>query len=367
MKILIPILGFGRAGGYRVLSEFANAWLKAGHEVTFLCPDTSMEPYFPTAASILWVNRNGVIKDKCCTQLEQGARYKLQALFNGLRKVGKGYEIILANDSLTAWPVSLASCGAAKKFYYIQAYEPEYFELAKNFKAKILQWFSMKSYDFNLNQICNAPIYIGYKNVRATEWVPPGIDFELFYPSNLNKKNLRVSQEIVLGCIGRHEPSKGIKYVLDAFEILYAKDQRFRLHVAFGNLPVNWSHPGLIVVMPKSDKELGEFYRSLDIMLAPGIVQFGAPHYPVMEAMASGVPVVTTGYLPADSENSWIIEPSSAVAVVDAICDIVSCLSRQTKVDRALVDISSFEWKCVAKKMSDIFNGSLFVTEVPHV
>ena len=163
MKILIPILGFGRAGGYRVLSEFANTWLKLGHEVTFLCPNSSTVPYFPTSAKILWVSCSGEITGKGGMQLKQGVRYKLQALFNGLKKVGRHYEIILANDSLTAWPVSLASCGNAKKFYYIQAYEPEYFELAKSLKTKILKWFSMKSYDFNLTQICNAPIYIGYK------------------------------------------------------------------------------------------------------------------------------------------------------------------------------------------------------------
>jgi hypothetical protein len=33
MKILIPILGFGRTGGYRVLSQLATEWCKQGHAV----------------------------------------------------------------------------------------------------------------------------------------------------------------------------------------------------------------------------------------------------------------------------------------------------------------------------------------------
>ena len=195
----------------------------------------------------------------------------------------------------------------------------------------------------------------------------PGIDFKLFYPNNLNKKDFTETQEIILGCIGRHEPAKGIRYALEAFEALYAKDQRFRLHVAFGNLPVNWNHPGLTVVIPKSDKELGEYYRSLDIMLAPGIVQLGAPHYPVMEAMACGIAVVNTGYLPASKENSWIIDVGSASAIVDAVSDVICCPNRQAKIDEALEDIADFGWECVSKKMSEIFDGSLPATKAPRI
>lgn len=48
-------------------------------------------------------------------------------------------------------------------------------------------------------------------------------------------------------------------------------------------------------------------FRSMDIMLAPGSVQLGACCYPVVEAMACGTPVVTTGYLLADNDNYGIV------------------------------------------------------------
>ncbi len=38
MKILIPMAAFGTAGGARVLSQLANAWIDAGHEVDMLVP-----------------------------------------------------------------------------------------------------------------------------------------------------------------------------------------------------------------------------------------------------------------------------------------------------------------------------------------
>lgn len=354
MKILIPIIGFARAGGNRVLAEFANHWISDGHKVDFLVNEASSMPYFPTNARIRWVTNSGkLISD--AERVERMPRtfsgwINLVSLFIAISKIGKGYDIIFANHSLTAWPVTHATCGNAKKFYYIQAYEPEYYALVKGLKSRVLEWLSTKSYSFDLVQICNAPNYIGYKNIRAKEWVPPGINFDLFFPKSESKK-FSAAQEIVLGCIGRKEPAKGIKYVLEAFEMLYEQDQRFQLHVAFGNLPDGWTHPGLQIVVPQNDKELGEYYRSLDIMLAPGIVQLGAPHYPVMEAMACGVPVVTTGYLPANDRNSWIVEVGSSISIVVAVNDIVSGSEYRDKAMKASKDIAGFGWEPVANKM----------------
>jgi len=354
MKILIPILGFGRAGGNRVLAEFANHWIRDGHKVDFLVNEASSLPYFPTNAGIRWATNAGkLISD--AERAERSPRIvngwiNLVSLYGAISKIGKDYDIILANHSLTAWPVALATCGSANKFYYIQAYEPEYYALGKGLKSRVLGWLSTRSYGLGLLQVCNAPNYIGYKNIRAKEWVPPGINFKLFFQKT-ESKDFSNAREIVLGCIGRKEPAKGIKFVLEAFEILYKQDQRFQLHVAFGNLPDGWAHPGLKVVVPRNDKELAEFYRSLDIMLAPGTVQLGAPHYPVMEAMACGVPVVTTGYLPASVKNSWIVEVGSSNSIVAAVNDIVSGSEYRDKVLKASQDIAGFGWKSVAHKM----------------
>ena len=61
MRILIPILGFAAQGGYRVLAELANAWIRRGHECDFLVPSTSPEPYFPTSARVVRCDLGGKI------------------------------------------------------------------------------------------------------------------------------------------------------------------------------------------------------------------------------------------------------------------------------------------------------------------
>jgi glycosyltransferase involved in cell wall biosynthesis len=354
MKIAIPILGFGRGGGYRVLSKLANEWIGQGHQVDFICPAASDQPYFPTTARILWVDTFGRrLQFPSGSSNRSGWRYLL-SLFCGLWRLGRGYDIVLANQSLTAWPVALARTGSAKKCYYIQAYEPEYYKLESGLKSVLLEWVSASSYRFDLHQICNAPLYLGYRDIKATEWVPPGIDFQVFYPKTL-VSTLAGRDQIVLGCIGRHEPAKGTQLVLSAFEKLHESDSRYRLRVAFGNLPEDFQHPAVEVVVPRNDVELAEFYRSVDVLIAPGTVQLGAPHYPVMEAMACGVPVVNTGYLPSNIQNSWIVAVGSASSIVAAVTELASTEKLNEKVERALRDIAEFEWRKVAEKMAELF------------
>lgn len=360
MKILIPVLDFGRAGGYRVLSQLANLWISQGHEVDFLCPSTTSTPYFPTVAKILRVNIYGHLVEGSY-QEASGNRRGIRAhkyllrLYLGLCSVGCDYGVILANHSLTAWPVALARCGSARKFYYIQAYEPEYYELETGWRPRVLGWLSIASYKFPLKQVCNAPVYIGYKGIKAKDWVPPGVDSTIFFPKT-NQKELRTASEIVVGCIGRNEPAKGISFVLEAFEILWNSNRRFRLRVAYGNLPQGWSHCALEIVVPANDRELGEYYRSLDIMIAPGTVQLGAPHYPVIEAMACAVPLVTTGYIPASNENSWIVPVGDAQAIAAAVDTIVNSppIVIQSQMLRATRAVEEFRWETVSQKFLHI-------------
>lgn len=363
MKIIIPIIGFGRAGGYRVLSELANNWVKTGHQVDFLVDERSDDPYFPTNANILRFDKKGkILKNDTKTGEKafsvNGNAFSIYfGMFRALQGIGARYDAILANHSLTAIPVTLARTGSAKKFYYIQAYEPEYYDLEKGIKAKLLKWLSVLSYKLPLHQIANAPIYIGYRGISASQWIPPGVDEAVFFRRAISPK-FEPGKPWFIGVIGRHEPAKGTNYVLQAFEKLAKRDANVHLKVAFGNLPQGWSHERAEVVMPKNDNELAHFYRTVDILVAPGTVQLGACHYPVLEAMACGTPVITTGYLPANRENSWIVPIHDANAIASALEDIF--LMQETEREKILANahsaISDFYWKYIAGKFISKMN-----------
>ncbi|PHQ98798.1 MAG: hypothetical protein COB39_07470 [Marinosulfonomonas sp.] len=359
MKILIPILGFSWGGGYRVLSKLADAWLDLGHDITFLIPETSPPPYFPTRAAIIRANRRGVIDDDgvfAKTERKRTGADNILSLYAGLTDVGSRFDFILANHSLTTWPVKFAKCGTAKKIYYIQAYEPDYYSLRTD---PIKHLLARLSYHFGLLHISNSRTYPKGSATGQVSFVPPGVDTDNFHPRE-NRTPLADSEVIYLGTIGRTEPYKGTQFVLDAFEKLHMTDPRFRLRVAFGNLPSGWSHPAAEVVTIENDNELADFYRSQDILLVGCIGQFGAPHYPVIEGMACGTPVVHTGYFPGNPDNSWLVAPENAQALVEGVNEVMACKTPATKTQNGLQFVSeNLAWGKVATQMLDIFDATL--------
>jgi glycosyltransferase involved in cell wall biosynthesis len=355
LRILIPLLGFAPSGGNRVLSEMASAWVRAGHEVTMLIHKEAGTPYFPTDARIVWTDVRGNLSEAVPPEGpprpgRRGLRY-LRSVYAGLGRIGRDYDVILANYSLIAFPVWAARTGRARLFYYIQAYEPEVFQMEGHPVKRLL---AALSYRLPLRQIVNGPLYLDYKGIAAQGVVPFGIDLEI-YRFKGPPAPLAGADEIVLGCIGSSGPTKGTAYVLAAFEKLWAKDKRYRLRVAYGNLPEGWSHSACEIVMPADDRELAAFYRSVDILIAAGTVQHGAPHYPVLEAMASGTAVVTTGYMPANDGNSWLARNRDSDSLAEKVEEIVAGADHEARVMRAREDVVDFAWDKVAAKMVALF------------
>jgi len=349
MRILIPILGFSPQGGYRVLSELANAWIRLGHECAFLVPSTSAEPYFPTTAKIVRSDRKGLHNDKCSGRKCTGAD-NIISLFAGLRQVGQGYDVILANHSLTAWPVRWTKTGKARKFYYIQAYEPQYYPVQRH---PIKHLMAKLSYLFDLRQISNAAIYKGL-GLRPLDVIPPGIDLSIFVPKE-HPGTFASDEEIVLGTIGRTEPYKGTSTALAAYRLLRREEHRLRMNVGFGNVtPAD----DLTITPIKGDPALAAYYRSVDILVVSCIGQHGAPHYPLVEAMASGTPVVHTGYFPGTPGNSWEATDTSVEAVAAAIRQVIN-LSPEERSAKAVaareIVAETLEWDAVARRFLEHF------------
>lgn len=357
MKIVIPVTGFGKSGGYRVLSELANNWIKLGHEVIFISHVKSIPVYFPTIAKILWIDNSG---NECNFQ-EKSEDYLLKkgilqffltlnSLRVALNNFCDGYDIVLANHSFSSYPVYLSKF-KGKKWYYIQAYEPEYYAMSKGVKNKIFRYLSYLSYYFPLEKIVNSHIYCDYKNIKTDKIVYPGLDLKTFY----SKKDIgKLNKPLRLGIIGRKEIFKGTKYAYEAFEKL-RKNLDTELWVAFGDSEIK--DKCIKNYQPKSDSDLSDFYRNIDILIASGTVQLGAVHYPVIEAMSCGTPVITTAYYPANNTNAWVVPIHNSSSIVESVLDIIENENVSDKIFKSLSDVNQFEWESIALKMIRRFNN----------
>lgn len=350
MKILIPILGFGQAGGYRVLSKLANELISLGHSVEFLSGDSSKNPYFPTLATIKWIDEKGLITtNKPC--LKQNAFSIQKRLTIALCNLPENsYDVILANHSLTTLPIKRAGL-AHKTIYYVQAYEPEFYSLSGGLKNRFLAYLSSRSYKMNLFTIVNAEIYLQYKKLTASRILYPGVDLKIFSPKNKELPNA-INRDLILGTIGRLEPYKGTRYIILAFKKLKLKYPGIQLHVAFGNPEDFKNEEGIYCCQPHGDEALANFYRSLDYYICAGYTQLGAFHYPVAEAMGCGIPVITTQYYPANETNSWLIKPQNVIDIIQQF-ELSESNQRltQLKVAQALIDVKQFEWNAVGKRL----------------
>lgn len=353
MKILIPLVGgFGKAGGWRVLSQLANKWIEQGNIVVFLVHKKTNSPYFPTKAKIIYYDNSGAVVHNSDSSYKSpllGALKMRVALKKALDK--QTADIVLATHSFTAEPISLSKINA-KKFYYVQAYEPDYY-YKKSLKEIIYKRISKKSYALGLNIIVNAPMYLSYKEINTDMFVYPGLDLSNFKPIERKQNG-----KIILGTIGRLEEYKGTKYIVEAFRNLRKEfGDKIELHMAFGDARLS-NEDGISIVIPNGDQELAAYYNSLDMYICAGTIQLEAVHYPVIESMACKIPVITTGYQPADESNSWKIPIKNSEQMGMMVKEVLNSDTFK-KVDKGFNDIQIFDWQIVSNKMLNFFKAKL--------
>lgn len=358
MKILIPLVSsFGKAGGWRVISELSNRWLEKGHQVYFLSPDDT-EPYYPTKAEIFYHSFSGKILTE--EQIKTKRKTRIGPLENrwNLHKAIDSFplevDVVLATNHFTAGPIAKSKINA-EKFYYIQAYEPEFYEQGPKW-YRIYKEIARKSYLKGLKMIVNADMYRDFKEIKTNRVVYPGLNFKLFQPATETKKN----DAFILGTIGRLEPIKGTVYILEAFTKLRSKlGDKIELHIAFGD--AEWGKiDGVKVFFPDGDASLAKYYQSLDAYICAGLFQLDAIHYPVIESMACKIPVITTGYYPSSAENSWKIETKNADDIVNKVVEVMNNPSVvKQKSEIAYSQIGQFSWDAVSNKMLTYFKEEI--------
>jgi glycosyltransferase involved in cell wall biosynthesis len=167
--------------------------------------------------------------------------------------------------------------------------------------------------------------------------VPNGVDTRKFSPSNRSdivRKGLGASEELLIGVIGRLDKLKGQLELVEAARILKQKDLKFKIAIV-GEETANEGGIRSALVKKIEQNQLQNFVRlagfrleipeivaSLDILIMPSWAEtFGRV---VIEAMASGTPVIATnaGGVPdiiTDGSDGLLVPPQNPEAIAKAI------------------------------------------------
>lgn len=334
MKIIIPVIGFGRAGGERVLSKMATELMGDENEVIFVKPKNGTFPYYPTNASIIEspfhcngfkifdYAKNLIELIRVCRQLEP--------------------DVVIASYFITAYLAMFLS-PKKSKYYYIQANE---FKINKNIVFKIL---ALLSYVLPLKKIVNSKHLLPKFLNDYIAIIPAGVDLSLY--KNVRKK--RDSSRLKVGFVGRKEKYKGSDEIVGVLASLdYTLRSKIEVHVALYLSEENKEKLSEYFFHKiDSDSDLALFYSQCDIVIATGLIENGAFHYPCAEAMASGC-LVISNYAPL--ENSILqIESFSAEGVANKLrycLDEMSEEDIESEVLKNTQTIEAYSWESIGAK-----------------
>lgn len=188
-----------------------------------------------------------------------------------------------------------------------------------------------------------------------------GVDTTFFRPSIGNERcllreryGLPQERPLVL-FVGRLVEKKGVQILRDA------KDRAFDLvFVGPGPVSQHWKTEGVHWLGPLGQSEIAELYRACDLFAFPATGEIFT--LVMQEAMASGLPVITTNdpaYTGTEAEDVLTLCPRSPVQFKKAIMELLSSPERRvylSKLSRA-VALKNFDWNCNFNRLMDFYEN----------
>jgi len=238
-----------------------------------------------------------------------------------------------------------------RKFYYIQAYEVNFG------KKSYMKFLAFLTYLLPLNKIVNSDTLLPEFLNNHVGIVPAGLDLELYSTTNLPN----LEKNINIGIIGRKESYKGTIESIKAISFVKNNNKNkinvnIAIHVPcdidsylfdFNYFEIN------------NDVELSNFYKKADIVVAVGLIEDGAFHYPCAEAMASNC-LTISNYSPLfNAESSLFIKTYSQQEIISKLEFALSMTRDEIKneVTRNLSEMNSFAWESIGKRMLKLLAG----------
>lgn len=204
--------------------------------------------------------------------------------------------------------------------------------------------------------------------------VPPGISLEEFnrYLTSDVETTIRMKYNLpekYILYLGTLEPRKNVETIIKAFALFKKHETNIKLVLTGNN---GWKYEGIYKLVQDLDLEADivftgyvdendkwAIYKMSELFVFPSLYEgFGMP---VLEAMACGIPVITSNCssLPeVVGEKGCMVNPYDAEKMSEYMFKIISDKSyRNFLIQYGLERAKSFTWDISAKKMIDIYNN----------
>lgn len=189
--------------------------------------------------------------------------------------------------------------------------------------------------------------------------LPDGVDLTMFHPQSLERLDTAGQRELVVGWVGNSrwaaelEDFKGVETILrPALERLRAEGAPVRAHFADRAAGASIPHDQMV-----------NYYAEIDVYVCTSMIE-GTPN-PVLEAMACGVPVISTdvGIVPeafGAGQRAFILAERSIECLVDALRRLLASpeLLRELSAEN-LESIRPWDWSEKTRGFADYFETCL--------
>ncbi len=224
-------------------------------------------------------------------------------------------------------------------------------------------------YHFNSQTVADMYQKFFFLPQRKITVIPNGLKFEE-YALNIDKKSKKKTLEIplekiIIGCVGRLEKQKGHKYLLQAFsQALKKQPKLFLIIIGTGSdkekleeLTNNLSIQDNVKFLGRRT-DVAEILQVIDIFVLPSL--FEGMSNSLMEAMASGLPIIATniaenGELIENGKTGILVPPKDSNALAKALVGLTSNIEKQKLLRENAKQFArvKFDLEIIAEKLKD--------------
>jgi N-acetyl-alpha-D-glucosaminyl L-malate synthase BshA len=201
--------------------------------------------------------------------------------------------------------------------------------------------------------------------------IPNGIDFERF--QNLSRDKIRyklqarVDERLVV-FVGRFRPEKGVRYLIEAMEIIRRKSQNARL-ILVGEGPEEEDLKRLVEQLNLRDcvdflgqvpnEEVPQYMAASDVFVLPSLAE-GFPNV-ILEAMASGLAIVAcrVSGLPEiveDGGNGFLVESKNPEQIAEKVLLLLGNDELRERISKNNKEkAKGYSWESVVERLEEVY------------